>query len=73
MRAAAGMQPRSAGGFGLKRARPQSGSPSGTPLLGAGLTADADRRIRQRGSQVEDPASVYTWLGSFVILWVELR
>lgn len=36
---------------GLKRARSPEGSPS-TPLAGAGLAGDTERRIRQRGDQV---------------------
>jgi hypothetical protein len=61
-----GMQPRvspsslrsSGGGFGgfgagLKRGR----GAEGTPLLGAGLAGDAERRTRQRGEQVCSAAS----------------
>ena len=51
MRTYSSMQPRAGAALSLKRGR-TDGSPLGTPLLGAGLAADSDRRIRRRGEQV---------------------
>ncbi len=56
MRTYSSMHARATPTLGLKRGRLDGGSPFGTPLLGAGLAAEPERRIRQRGSQVDPRA-----------------
>ncbi|KAK9916254.1 hypothetical protein WJX75_000598 [Coccomyxa subellipsoidea] len=60
MRTYSSMQPRAGATLSLKRGRAE-GSPLGTPLLGAGLAADSDRRIRRRGEQGPGSAERRVW------------
>lgn len=79
MRTYSSMQRRGGAGLSLKRGRPD-GSPVGQPLLGAGLTGDSERRIRQRGEQVSrcaistlkspHQASLYSLIGKMARLYL---